>query len=105
MAEWSKALESGCYDNLSSPKGRGFEPHFCHHEFLFLLIALRLFCLWSKNSEKYFRNPCDAQRLLSCHSNVLEWEVQKQKLNVTVQILSSSWETSKEGNSASVCRT
>ena len=38
MAEWSKALESGCHCNLSSPKGRGFEPHFCH-PYLFILLT------------------------------------------------------------------
>ena len=40
MAEWSKALESGCYGNQSSPKGRGFEPHFCQHDFLFLAVVV-----------------------------------------------------------------
>lgn len=42
MAEWSKALESGSYGNLSSPKGRGFEPHFCHSSFFASVDLLTL---------------------------------------------------------------
>ena len=86
MAEWSKALESGCYGNLSSPKGRGFEPHFCHTDILFPVVAvgsvqLPLFC-GTVNSEQYFKSSSKAQCSPLCHFNILGWKVEKQELNV-----------------------
>ena len=72
MAEWSKALESGCYGNLSSPKGRGFEPHFCQTSFfcfaglskapkITVLIDVSLLCIGMEaveaRSEGYRTSP------------------------------------------------
>jgi hypothetical protein len=107
MAEWSKALESGFYGNLSSPKGRGFEPHFCHTELPFSVVAVGFVQLPFLAEQSVQNNISKASRKHSapCHSNELGRNVEKQESNaILYRSRVHLGRHQKEWNIVSVCR-